>query len=463
MHHLCEKFFEGNGRLPCGYLLIPEGNHDEIVNSLYCPKFLVVNGVLVNHLALMAIIRNLLTPGEAQGDSSDYIVPLQILSGVIILFTIPLLNSSSTFSRAEKLVEERLDVSVGFLEGGLDDGSKLNQNPDVGSLLNVADTITATVPNFSVNPVFLTYIVILLPLALQFIPELLSHMIKKDDSIFPQYAFCSMNASIAFTMKGNTTIPTSEVRFECSKDQQENLLRWWTQILIAIFLVTFNRVNSSQISQFLKKTRFCPSGQFKEFHGDIYSKPQILLSIYIMLTGVLAFYYNGMIFDAEFARGDYDNERSQTLFNDVGLFRVSLSLIYLLFFIPLNVNKISPRKSSWQVLEPTPSFPEEKRLIFKRIGVVPKRSRWILFPSIQSRCFHWFLNEDTKLVIPVAFLLYCLNLIMDNLLFKGRDGEKPLVEAKNINLTAFSFLLTYQFIFSVLYIYLKKKQKSLVV
>lgn len=162
----------------------------------------------------------------------------------------------------------------------------------------------AKFPNF--HPRYLLYgLGLIMPLALWGIPKGVDALISEESHIFPEKAFC---------VSGST----------CTSEEHQNVIRWWTQIVIGLLLMMWNRMSDHRIREHIvdstKRLSTQACRDLPEYHGNVISLAVQKGINSIMTAGLITFYFNGKILDAAQAR-DNPNATRTLWYNDIGVFK----------------------------------------------------------------------------------------------------------------------------------------------
>lgn len=85
----------------------------------------------------------------------------------------------------------------------------------------------AKFPNFH-RPYLLYFLGLFIPVSLWGIPKGIDALVPIENDIFPEKAFC---------VSGST----------CTHEENQNVIRWWTQIVMGLLLMMWNRMSSHRI------------------------------------------------------------------------------------------------------------------------------------------------------------------------------------------------------------------------
>ena len=98
-----------------------------------------------------------------------------------------------------------------------------------GDQEGVPNEFMAKFPNF--HPRYLLYgLGLIMPVALWGIPKGVDALISEESHIFPEKAFC---------VSGST----------CTSEAHQNVIRWWTQIVMGLLLMMWNRMSDHRIRE----------------------------------------------------------------------------------------------------------------------------------------------------------------------------------------------------------------------
>tara|TARA_B100000674_G_scaffold179158_1_gene145095 strand:+ start:7153 stop:7728 length:576 start_codon:yes stop_codon:yes gene_type:complete len=85
----------------------------------------------------------------------------------------------------------------------------------------------AKFPNFHPR-IFFIFLGLFIPVSLWGIPKGIDALVLIENDIFPEKAFC---------VSGST----------CTSEEHQNVIRWWTQIVMGLLLMMWNRMSSHRI------------------------------------------------------------------------------------------------------------------------------------------------------------------------------------------------------------------------
>lgn len=334
------------------------------------------------------------------------LVPVQVLFNLGFAKLLYSVDSSTKFTLInghESHAIGSLDVEVG-----------------VGNQVDVSDELMVKFPNF--HPPYLLYFLgLFIPVSLWGGPKGMDALVPIESHIFPEKAFCVSGSM-------------------CTHEEHENVIRWWTQIVMGLLLMMWNRMSSHRINDIIVHSTQA-SRDLPTYQGNVINLKIQRGINFIMSAGLIAFFYNGKILDAAIAR---ENPANTLWFNDVGVFKNALPTFYLAISY-LNWKGIFPKGNwGWGLHQKNNN----------------DRDQWVDRGCVRGLCKEQLDNytpiakvEDIEYRIPylTTFMLLASTLAwvntIDRTLFTSYDNQPSRVDMMYVNAVVFSIFLVQNFLF----------------